>query len=647
MKRSDNFPRDLLLDEWLETNGIGGFASSTISGLNSRRYHGLLVAAVEIPVRRAVLLSKVEETLVVSGERFELGTNQYPGAIHPTGYRHLTSYQLDPFPTFHFEVGNVAIEKRVFLVHGENTVVISYQLLDGGNASGELSLELRPLLAFRDYHAMAHANPAICADFEEDAGGVIHLRPYPDLPDLYIAHSGGLPQVTGEWYYNFQYAREQERGFSECEDLFQPFVLRFKINGGQAVHLVASTQRRTTAEVDSLVEAEQKRRISLMPKTATGEMTAILTKAADQFIVRRGVGHTVIAGYHWFTDWGRDTMISLPGLTLTTGRFSIAREILQTFAANASEGMIPNRFGDSTGAPEWNTVDAALLMFEAARCYLEATDDWGFVHDQLYPVLKDMVAWHRRGTRYGIHMTADGGLSAGEALTWMDARVDGRAVTPRAGKAVEIQALWFNALSFLCALAWRAGDEADAEDLAALIACAKESFLEQFWNEQTGCLFDVVSDDGRDAAIRPNQVLAVSLKYPLVEGRRAEQILNVVREKLLTPRGLRTLAPDDPQYRGHYAGDAHSRDSAYHQGTVWPWLAGPFWSAWLKVNKYSEGSKALALQWLVDFGPHLREAGLDQVSEVFSGDAPHEPGGCIAQAWSVAELLRLCQLLAR
>ncbi|HEX4227442.1 MAG TPA: amylo-alpha-1,6-glucosidase [Bryobacteraceae bacterium] len=637
-KRSLNFPADLLNDEWLETNGIGGFASATISGLNSRRYHGLLVAALDIPVRRAVLLSKMEETLVANGERFELSTNQYAGALHPTGYRYLGSYETVPCPTFRFQTDLVTLEKRVFLVHGENTVVLSYELGNEPGAGGEYSLELRPLLAFRDYHATTHANPAFRREFEEDEEGVIRLRPYPDLPDFYISHNGCFAEATGNWYYNFEYVREQERGFFDCEDLFQPFVIRCRLKPGQTVHMVASTRRRTASEAESLYQAELERRSG---------MAAVLTKDADQFIVRRGNGHTVIAGYHWFTDWGRDTMISLPGLTLCTGRYEIAREILQTFAANASQGMIPNRFGDASGAPEWNTVDGALWMFEAARCYLEERGDWEFVKEKLYPVLQDMVAWHRRGTRYGIHMTTDGLLSAGDGLTWMDARVDGRAVTPRDGKAVEIQALWFNALSTLHSFAERWGENEYAAELATLLALTRKSFFDQFWNEKAGCLFDVVRNGRPDASIRPNQIFAVSLAYPLVEGAAAKQIVGVVRRDLLTPRGLRTLSPGDAAYRGRYGGDSFSRDSAYHQGTVWPWLAGPFWAAWLKVHSYSAESKATATRWLEDFAPHLHEAGIGQVSEVFSGDAPHEPGGCIAQAWSVAELLRLSRLLEK
>jgi predicted glycogen debranching enzyme len=645
-KRSVNFSFDPLNDEWLETNGIGAFASATLCGLNSRRYHGLLVAALDIPVRRAVLLSKVEETLVANGERFELSTNQYPGVLYPAGHRYLVSYETDPFPAFRFQAGGVTVEKRVFLVYGENTVVLSYQLTDERGAGGEYSLELRPLLAFRDYHAMTHANPAIRREFEEDAEGVIQLRPYADLPEFYIAHDGCSTEAAGNWYYNFEYAREHERGFFEREDLFRPFVLRCDMKPGQALHLIASTQRRTASEAESFYHAELKRRTGLRSsKAAAREVTAVLTKAAEQFIVRRGNGHTVIAGYHWFTDWGRDTMISLPGLTLSIGRHQIAREILQIFAVNASQGMIPNRFGDGSGAPEWNTVDAALWMFEAARCYLEETDDWAFVKGELYPVFQDMIAWHRRGTRYGIHMTSDGLLSAGDGLTWMDARVNGQAVTPRDGKAVEIQALWFNALSTLHGFAERCGDKDYAEELAILLALTKKSFLDQFWNDQAGCLFDVLKDGKCDGSIRPNQIFAISLPFALVEGAAAERVLAVVRDTLLTPRGLRTLSPGDPAYRGRYGGDGTARDAAYHQGTVWPWLAGPFWAAWLKVHSYSAESTLLAARWLEEFAPHLREAGIGQVSEVFSGDAPHEPGGCIAQAWSVAELLRLTRLL--
>ncbi|MBV8550483.1 MAG: glycogen debranching enzyme N-terminal domain-containing protein [Acidobacteriaceae bacterium] len=636
--------------EWLETNGLGGFASSTICGRNSRRYHGLLVAALDGPVRRFVLLSKFEETLTVGGERFELSTNQYPGVIHPAGYRYLVEHSMDPMPTFWFEVAGFRVQKRVFMVHGENTTVVQYDITDTQAGGRGYTFELRPLIAFRDYHSIAHANGALNGRFEEHAGRVT-VRPYADLPELHFAHNGSRVDAAGNWYYNFEYKVEQERGFYECEDLFNPFVLRFEGNAGETHAVVVSTREHTAGDATRLFEGELARRNRIRAKAASGRpLVVALTKAADQFLVKRGGGHTVIAGYHWFTDWGRDTMISLPGLAIATGRTEMARDILRTFARSVDQGMIPNRFADGAGLPEWNTVDASLWMFEAARAYVANTGDWSFVRDELYQVLVDMVEWHCRGTRYGIHIDANGLLTAGEAgvpLTWMDAKVGDTVFTPRDGKPVEIQALWHNALLTLKQFAEQFGDGELAKALQARAQLAARSFGSLFWNAEAGCLFDVVSDNYRDAAIRPNQVFAMSLHYPLLEGERAVSALRIVEEHLLTPRGLRTLSPQDPKYRPRYGGDIRSRDSAYHQGTVWPWLAGPFFKAWLRVHGATPETVSRIETWLRDFEPHLGEAGLGQVSEVFDGDPPQRPGGCIAQAWSVAELLRLAVMLGR
>ena len=388
---------------------------------------------------------------------------------------------------------------------------------------------------------------------------------------------------------------------------------------------------------------ERRRRAEITHQSKADGFAGSLTAAADQFIVARGEQKTVIVGYHWFADWGRDTMIALPGLTLATGRFNVARSILLEFAQHVDHGMLPNRFPDAGEQPEYNTVDATLWFVEAIRKYLESTGDLELVRANLYPVLSDIMQWHFRGTRHGIRTDSDGLLACGEPgvqLTWMDAKIGDWVVTPRHGKPVEIQALWHNALVFMRDIAARFGHAADSQRYGASAATAHASFADKFWNAERNCLFDVVNGTERDAAIRPNQIFAVSLPHPMLPDEKAHAIVDVVQRELLTPYGLRTLDRGNPQYRGVYGGDTWSRDSAYHQGTVWPWLMGPFLTAYLKVQKHSPAAIEQANRWLTAFEQHIHEEGLGQISEVFSGDPPYQPGGCVAQAWSVAELLR-------
>ena len=628
--------------EWLETNGVGGFACSTIAGMNTRRYHGLLTAALRPPVGRVVLLSKVEETLCLDDERFELGVNRYAGAVHPRGHEYLGSFRLDPFPVFRYRCGDVQIEKSVFLVHGENTVVIQYALL--GDLRGRAcTLEARPLIAFRDFHALTHANDAIHRDVRSRAG-LASITPYQDLPSLHFGHSAESIDASGFWFYDFEYEREKERGLDALEDLYSPFSLRFDLAGNSSATIVASTMQHEAVDAYRLQEQEIQRRGHIARRAPAEDAFArLLTEAADQFIVARGDQRSVIAGYPWFSDWGRDTMISLPGLTLVTGRFDEARNILRAFARTIDRGMLPNRFLDSGEKAEYNTVDATLWMFHAVHELVRYTGDYDFVRGELYQPLADIIAWHERGTRYGIHLDSDGLLHAGEAgvqLTWMDAKVGDWVVTPREGKPVEIQALWHNALRVMAHFSSVFGEPIQSSRYSSLAERARARFSEAFWNESAGCLHDVVSGDGADSSIRPNQIFAVSLPYPLLSDEQALRVVEVVEWELLTPFGLRTLSPRDPRYQGRYDGDPRSRDGAYHQGTVWPWLLGPFLSAYVKVHGGNEQARRRADQFLDPLREHLRQAGLGQISEVFDGDAPHRPGGCFAQAWSVAEVLR-------
>ncbi len=635
--------------EWLEANGLGGFASSSLIGANLRRYHGLLVAALHPPVGRTVLLSKFEETLIVDGARYEFSTNQYAGGtIHPMGFQYFRRFRLDPFPIFTFEIEGIEIEKSIFMPFGENTTVIQYRILSLPESTAECRLELRPLIAYRDYHALTHANPALRGEVTQ-ADGQLSIRPYDGMPTLHLAHNAAQVDNNGFWFFNFEYGIEKDRGLDFNEDLFSPAALTFDLtqNTGTAT-VIASTAPRNVADAAALQKAEIERRKRVVGAPVESDISllqysGLLKSAADQFIVQRGAHRTVIAGYHWFSDWGRDTMISLPGLTLSTGRYDIAREILFTFADSVSEGMLPNRFPDAGEAPEFNTVDATLWFFHAAYLYLERSQDKQFVRTKLYPVFKEIIEWHMQGTRHGIKVDSDGLLTAGAPgvqLTWMDARVGDWVVTPRHGKPVEIQALWYNALRVMETFA-ALFDDADSRMKYRTIAeKVKLGFNQRFWNESGGYLYDVVNGETRDASIRPNQIFAVSLPFTMLDRERSQQVVATVEQHLLTPCGLRTLAPSDPAYKGRYEGGVVSRDGAYHQGTAWPWLLGPFITAYLKTQEHTAAARIHAERLLRPILEQLTEAGVGQISEVYDGDSPQRPGGCMAQAWSVAEVLR-------
>lgn len=601
--------------EWLATNGLGGFASGTVGGVPTRRYHGLLVAALTPPAGRFLLLSKYEETVVTSaGARYELSANRYPdGVVHPRGFEYLVEFTEEPSPRFVYRVEGHEVVKTVTMAQGANAVSVAYEL------PPDWVLELRPLVAFRDFHSLTHENDALRRTVDMSAPGEVSIQPYGDLPRLYFRFSNGNAAVTGDWYRNFEYEVERERGLDFREDLFQPFVIYAE--GPVTVLATVEPELRSVAP-----------RPARVPQFGDPALER-LAEVAEKFIVGRGKtgGKTVIAGYPWFGDWGRDTMISLPGLTLVTGKFEDARGILAAYADAMSEGMLPNRFPDHGEAPEYNTVDATLWFFEASRAFLDYTGDLQFVRETLYPKMREAMDWHFRGTRYGIQLDRSDGLlrcgAPGVQLTWMDAKVGDWVVTPRAGKPVEIQALWYNALCIMAELAHTFGDTGG---LYALIAARiRWNFLPKFWNEAAGCLYDVVDGDQIDASIRPNQIFAASLRHMLLTTDTARQVVATVERELLTPRGLRTLSPRDPKYKGVFRGGVVERDSAYHQGTAWPWLTGPFLSAWRKTGGDAERATAI---W--------RACAVEPFAEVADGDAPYRAGGCFAQAWTVAELLR-------
>lgn len=643
--------------EWLETNNLGGFASATITGANTRRYHALLTAALRPPTGRVVLLSKLEETLVLDGERFDLSTNMYePAIVHPQGFRLQANFRLDPFPIFTYQVGDARIEKTIFMPHGENATVVRYRVHAPGVA--EAWLEIRPLVAFRDYHSLQREALDIFLEAELREN-LISLFKQDDSEQLFLAHDAGRAAVEGYWYRRFEYAEERARGFDCYEDLFNPCLLAWQIEQDATCNIIASTEARPIGDAAMFEERERERRRVVLAgtvETAGGETMGgesddyvrTLVAATDQFLVRRsGDLGSVIAGYHWFTDWGRDTMISLTGLAFARRQFDTAREILLAFAGHMREGVIPNRFPDGDDEPEYNNVDGTLWFVNAVGELARRTGDIGFVREHLYGRLTEFINWHERGTIYSIRIDQDGLLSAGHddvQLTWMDARLGDYVVTPRAGKAVEIQALWYNALRTIEEIAAQVEDDWMRNHARALAEHARASFHGLFWNEADNCLHDCINPGGEpDASIRPNQIFALSLPHPIMTGARARSVVSTVARELLTPYGLRSLSPRHPDYRPRYEGDAYSRDTAYHQGTVWAWLIGPFVTAHLRAYGRTPESLIQARGFVRAFRAHLAEAGVGQVSEIFDGDAPHTPRGCIAQAWSVAELLR-CEL---
>ncbi len=624
--------------EWLETNGLGGWSSSSVIGCNTRRYHGLLVAATAPPTERMSLVSKLDETIVCNGQRYELATNNYGDAVHPQGFRHLTHFSKDFFPEWIYEAGGIQLKKTIAMVNGENTVVVVYTVLKAAQA---FTLELLPLLAVRGYHSLMHANDAIHQKGSFN-NHVFHTKAYDGTPEIFIKIPGATYQPNPNWFYHFNYSIEQYRGLDFVEDLFSPGTFSVNVAEGDTLGIVITTAYPADKDAFTLLAAEEGRRQALLPANTIDETTRQLLLAADQFIVQRGdTLKTVIAGYHWFTDWGRDTMISLPGLCLSTGRFEDAKKILSAFANSVSMGMLPNRFQDNNEPPEYNNVDGTLWYFIAIHKYLEATGDKDFIITEILPVLKDIIDSHFNGTRYNIHVDEDGLLYAGEIgqqLTWMDARIGSWVVTPRMGKPVEIQALWYNALKIFAELLLLNQQPSDAALVTLSAEKTKASFTERFWYSAGNYLYDSVDENGEPVAeLRPNQLFAISLPFPLVGGEPVKLVLQTIAQQLYTPVGLRTLPATDKHYIPDYGGDAYHRDSAYHEGTVWSWLLGPYVDAIMKVH----GSKEKAQQVIRNFTYHLNEGCIGSVSEIFDAAAPHHPRGCVAQAWGVAEIVRV------
>jgi predicted glycogen debranching enzyme len=651
-----------LLDrEWLVTNGLGGYAAGTVAGAVTRRFHGLLVAALPAPLGRMVLVSYLGERVrLPEGRIVVLSGEERVGRLDLGGARCLTEFRLeDGLPVWTYELGRFRLEKRVLMPHGQNTVYVRYAL---AGDEAPVRLTLRPSTPFRPHHAPVSESPPMRPVLTV-SGGRHEISAGQDLPPLRLDVDADAPafKVDERLLRQVRYRVEERRGYEAAGDLWSPGYFRLDLTAARPATLVASTESWDTLRAlapDEAWAAEHERRRRLVASAAPAareDMAAELVLAADQFIVTpigrvedtaraRAAGdeaRSVVAGYHWFTDWGRDTMISLEGLTLTTGRQLEAGYVLRTFAHYVRDGLIPNLFPEGESRGLYHTADATLWFLHAVDRYVTLTGDRATLA-RLMPTLIDIVDRHLAGTCFGIGVDPKDGLlrqgAPGYQLTWMDAKVGDWVVTPRRGKAVEINALWYNALRLVENWLTETGDEAAAGALRSEAERARRSFNERFWYAEGGYLYDVIDgESGDDPACRPNQVLAIALGHPVLDPDRWVAVLETVRERLLTPVGLRSLAPDHPDYRPRYDGDLHARDAAYHQGTVWAWLIGPFVDAWLRAHPRE---RATARQMLEGFAVHLGEGCVGSISEIADAEAPFNPRGCVAQAWSVAEVLR-------
>lgn len=625
----------VLNKELLRTNKRGTYASSTLIGCNTRKYHGLLVTPQpQIDNENHVLLSCVDETLIHQGSEFHLAIHKFPGGVfHPKGHKYIKDFSADPVPLWTYEVGSIVLKKEIMLLSDFDSVMIRYALAD---APSSLILRLMPFLAFRNYHSLSKANTYASKKFSEIPNG-IRLKLYSGYTDLHMQLSKAAEFVSNpDWYYNFEYPREQERGYAYQEDLYTPGFFEVPIKKGEMVVFAAGLDEVNPRSMKVLFQKEVKSRI---PRSS---FENCLLNSAKQFIVQRDKKTEVVAGYHWFGRWGRDTFIALPGLTLDTNKPEVCKAVLTTMTAQLKNGLFPN-----TGNT-YNSVDAPLWFFWTLQQYIEFTGIEARVWTTYGSKMRAILEAYRNGTDYNIRMNDNGLISAGSpgiALTWMDAVVDGKPVTPRTGMPVEVNALWYNAVCFSLHLARQAEDAkfvSQWEHLPALIA---DSFVHTFWDEHRGYLADVVNGDDKDWSVRPNQIFAASLPYSPAEESIAAAVVQKVQGELLTPRGLRTLSPKDANYKGTYFGDQKMRDLAYHQGTVWPWLLGHFAEAYLKL--YGKDGAPFIKQLYDGFGPTMMEHGISTISEVFDGDPPHKAEGAISQAWSVAELIRINYLLKK
>jgi predicted glycogen debranching enzyme len=654
---------ELLEKEWLITNGLGSYASSTVPGINTRKYHGLLVAALDPPGNRTVCLSKLDEDVIVGNDVYRLGSNEFHDVIYPEGYKLINQFSIDPFPTYAYDLGNVQVSKTVFMPKNKNTVAITYKLANKN--SYDVKIRLYPLLTCRYFHTVVD-RLRIPLNFNIASNGTQFQATFQRPQATIVCRStDGEFKEAINWVDRLHYRDEALRGETNVDDCFQPGYFEVEVPPNVekefAVSCAVSYESQEAREIlDSVgstisgikdtFNQELSQRSDLLanfyhdhPEVPMSDWLNWILLAANSFLVENTAGRkAVIAGYHWFEPWGRDTFISLPGLMLVTGKYNYAKDILQNFIQYCKSGLIPNFVSDKSGIPVYNTVDGTLWYVNAVLQYVKYTGDFEFVKDVLWEKLQAIVENHQRGTLFGIHLDEDGMLMHGPRLTWMDATVGNDVITPRTGKAVEIQALWYNTLRTMELLANKFEEPTLAEKYAAMANQTRQSFNEKFWNPQNGCLFDVVDDKAVDASIRPNQIFAVSLDFTMLDSEKCQKVVDTVNRELVTPYGLKTLSLGDPKFVGRCAGDSRSRDMAYHNGTIWPWLLGPYVTAYLKVNDYTAQARKQALENLVLplFTVGIHQGGLGTINEIYDCDPPNEPRGCISQAWSVAEPLR-------
>lgn len=668
---SINMRRELLLKieealgkEWIISNGLGGYASSTVLGLNTRKYHGLLVAAFHPPRDRRLCLAKLDEELIVENRFYPLFSNEFQSGIFPKGHRFLKRFSLSPFPKYVYAVENVEVRKTLFMPYKKNAVVALYEVFKKGDSA--VKMHVFPLITCRHFHSVVDRwrNPLNFT--QKPQGKRVAVNVEDPRSTLVMEATDGLYFPMEKWVEKVYFREEFSRGESFLDDWYQPgffeislsekhgkFALTALVDEDEARAIkISSEMPVTTYDAEALHDRAVERYESLLAKfynehedLQVKNWLSWVVLAADAFVVEGAekVSKSIIAGYHWFEDWGRDTFISLPGLMLVTERFEDAKQTFLTFKKYRGEGLIPNFISDQDAKPVYNSVDATLWYVNAVLQYLKYTGDLKFVEVNLWEDLKTMAESLLKGTTFNIRVDDDGLLSHGPQLTWMDTVVDNQPLTPRAGKAVEVQALWYNTLKTLEVLARKFKEESEAENFARLAENAKRSFNEKFWNADKGCLFDVVDEHGYgDSSVRPNQIIAVALDFTMLDDFKSEKIVDLVHKELLTPYGLRTLARSDSRYVGLYFGDRRSRDKAYHNGTVWPWLLGPFTTAFLKTKGYADFRREYALKnfLLPLLTEQIFKAGLGTISEIFDGDSPHSPRGCISQAWSIAEPLR-------
>ncbi len=631
--------------EWLAVNGMGGFSALALNGARSRYYHGLLVAALSPPVRRFLLLANLHEEIKLDNEKIVLSNSDQVELKNNIGSKYLHQINLDPVPEYTFRFGSDFLSKTILPIYGSNSVLINYKW----NGEENIRLKIKPLCTFRDFHGLEKRElPKI--EFSSD--NEMQLVVTGKLGKYQVASNKGRytnypqPQVIKDFYYQ----KEVERGFNGLEDIYIPGEFIIDLKPGEEVTIQAGLDMEEHIDFNSMYNAEKERQEKIIQNAAAKtELHQQLALAADKFLVyRESTGKmSLLAGFPWFTDWGRDTMISLPGITLSTGREHAATELLETFCDSIKHGLIPNRFSDYDGdEAEYNTVDASFWFFVGVLNFFDKTDNSELVISKFLPAMDQIIEKHISGTIYNIKMDAtDKLITAGEKgtqLTWMDAKVDGIVMTPRHGKAVEINALWYNALMIRDSIAKRVEQKAKYSDLANEVYT---NFRDKFWNEKGQYLFDVITDKKIDKKIRPNQIFALSLPFPLFEGDKAKAILQNVTEHLLTPYGLRSLSPQDKEFLGDFSGDRYKRDAAYHQGTVWSWLIGPYVFAYLFVNGFEKKQLENVVEIITPLLLHLNEDGIGCISENFDGLFPLEGKGCFHQAWSVAELLRIRDIL--